>query len=204
VTNEDLAEFSREQCLQGRRVVLHAVRLTAIKRADVMLDAFARLAGQRDDVELVFIGGGPLENPMKALAGQLGLAERARFLGPIYDERRLALWYKSADVFAMATCIGLSIHHAMCYGVPVVTDDSPTTQTAEFEALVDGQTGLTYRAGDMADFAEKIGRILDDPLLRERLSAAAIRRVEEEYNMDRMAQRFLDGAGKLLAMRGKS
>ncbi len=202
VTDGQLAEFRREQGLDGRRVILHVVRLTAIKRADVMLEAFARLAGLRDDVELVFIGGGPLEGRMKALAGRLGLAGRVRFLGPIYDEGRLALWYKLADVFAMATCIGLSIHHAMCYGVPVVTDDSPLTQTAEFEALVAGRTGLTYRAGDLADFAEKIGRILDDPELRGRMSAGAIRRVEDEYNMERMARRFLDGVGKLLPMRG--
>ncbi len=55
----------------------------------------------------------------------------------------------------------------------------------------------------VADFAEKIGRILDEPQLRDRLSTAATRRVADEGDMDRIARRFLDGVGKLLAMRGK-
>jgi glycosyltransferase involved in cell wall biosynthesis len=142
-----------------------------------------------------------LEDEMRRLAEDLGIRDRVRFVGPLYDESVLSLWYKSADVFVMATCIGLSIHHAMAYGVPVVTDDNPLTQTAEFEVLQDGINGLTYRAGDIDDFAAKVCRVLDDSTLRHELSQAAVRRVEEDYSIDRMAERFVAAVQRLNAGR---
>jgi len=203
LSEDEAAGFRETQNLSGRKVLLHVVRLTPIKRADLTLRCLARIVAQRQDVLLVFIGGGPLENEMKALAGELGLDAFVRFLGPVYDENTLALWFKNADVCVMATCIGLSIHHAMCYGLPVVTDDSPLTQASEFEAMVDQETGLTYRSGDLDDYARKVCRILDDPDLRRRLSAGALKRVETEYTIERKVENF-DVAFQRLAGRRRS
>jgi len=193
ITPEEIESFRKARNLCNRKVILQVVRMTGIKRTDVLLSAFAQLRRQRCDVELVLIGGGPLEDKMKRLAQDLGILDGVRFLGPLYDERQLALWYSLADVFAMATCIGLSIHHAMCYGVPVVTDDDPRTQTAEFEVLQDGVNGLTYRSGDLGDFCRKLCSILDHPDLAGAMSAAGKRRVEEVYNIQRMVERFHAG-----------
>lgn len=194
----DVEAFRCEQGLEGRKVILHLVRLTQIKRPDLMLHGFKKLLQRRKDAVLVFIGGGPLEDDIKAMAKDLGVMEHCRFMGPIYDEEILAMWYSIADVFAIATCIGLSIHHAMCYGVPVVTDDNEITQTAEFEVLVDGENGLTYRSGDMDDFAEKMDRVISDVELRERLSQEAKRRIEEDYSLSRMVSRFREGMERLV------
>lgn len=203
LSDDEAARFREAQNLLGRKVLLHVVRLTPIKRADLTLGCLARIVKRRQDVLLVFIGGGPLENDMNALAAELGLGAFVRFLGPIYDEDTLALWFKHADVCVMATCIGLSIHHAMCYGLPVVTDDSPLTQASEFEAMVDNETGLTYRAGDLDDYARKVCQILDDPGLRRRLAAGALNRVETEYSIDRKVENF-EGAIRRLASRRRS
>jgi glycosyltransferase involved in cell wall biosynthesis len=201
VRDSDLADFKSAMGLDGKRILLQVVRMTAIKRTDFLLKAYAVLAERRPDTLLVLIGGGPLEDEMRRLAEDLGIRDRVRFVGPLYDESVLSLWYKSADVFVMATCIGLSIHHAMAYGVPVVTDDNPLTQTAEFEVLQDGINGLTYRAGDIDDFAAKVCRVLDDSTLRHELSQAAVRRVEEDYSIDRMAERFVAAVQRLNAGR---
>lgn len=197
VNPPDIETFRREQGLDGKKVILHLVRLTQIKRPDLMLQGFQKLLQRRKEVVLVFIGGGPLEEEIKAMAIDMGVMEHCRFMGPIYDEERLALWYSIADVFAIATCIGLSIHHAMCYGVPVVTDDNDMTQTAEFEVLVDGENGLTYRSGDMDDFAAKMERIISDSDLRARLSLQARRRIQEDYSLERMVSHFREGMKRL-------
>ncbi|MGX2039599.1 glycosyltransferase family 4 protein [Methylocaldum sp. MU1018] len=203
IRDADLAAFKSAENLDGKRLLLQVVRMTAIKRTDFLLRAYAVLAARRPDTLLVLIGGGPLEGEMRRLAEDLGIRDRVRFVGPLYDEAALSLWYKSADVFAMATCVGLSIHHAMAYGVPVVTDDDPLTQTAEFEILQNGVNGLTYRAGDIDDFVAKVSRILDDPALRRELSRAAVRRVEDDYAIDRMAERFAAAVKRLHAGRGR-
>jgi glycosyltransferase involved in cell wall biosynthesis len=200
VREEECALFRREMGLEGKRILLHLVRLTAIKRPDIMLSCYQELLKRRDDVLLIWIGGGPLEGDIKESAARLGIADKMRFIGPLYDERVLAMWFKSADVFVMATCIGLSIHHAMCYGVPVVTDDDPLTQSSEFEVLQDGVNGFVYRHGNYADFAEKVSRILDSDTLRQTLSSNAVARIEKEYTLERKVARFHDAIQHLAAI----
>src|ERR1022692_205219 len=197
VTADMVEHFRRDQGIEGKKVLLHVVRLTAIKKPEVMVECFAALAKQRSDVLLVWIGGGPLEESTRRLAANLGVGDRMRFLGPIYDEDVLALWFKSATVFVMATCIGLSIHHAMCYGVPVVTDDSALTQSSEFEVLQSEVNGLTYRAGDSADFVKQASRVLDDDEFRTFLSANAMRRIECDYTFEKKIRNFADGIRRL-------
>ena len=201
LSDDDVSRFRRVNDLEGKKVLLHVVRLTPIKRADLTLECLSRVVRCRQDVLLIFIGGGPLEGEMKALAAELGIGEFVRFLGPIYDESTLALWFRSADVAVMATCIGLSIHHAMCYGLPVVTDDSLLTQASEFEALVNHETGLTYKPGDLDDYARKVCRILDEPDLRRRLSDGALRRIQTEYTIDRKVENFDAAIRRLGGMR---
>lgn len=201
ITKEDIQDFRRTKRISDKKLLLHVVRLTAIKRPDIMVRCFARLAETRNDVELIWIGGGPLEDETKELAHSLGILERMRFLGPLYDEHELGLWYKSSTVFVMATCIGLSIHHAMCYGLPVVTDDNESTQTSEFEVLIDGVNGLTYRSGDFDDFAEKVSRILDDADFHSQLSFNAIKRIEDEYTLDKKVENFAAAIWRLKSLR---
>lgn len=182
---EDVTQFKTDEGLCGKKILLHVVRLTPIKRPDLMLQYYASLLKIRSDVFLVWIGGGPLEAEIKALAAKMGIEAHMRFIGPLYDERQLALWYRAASLFVMATCVGLSVHHAMCYGLPVITDDNEFTQASEFEVLQDGINGLTFKSGDADDFVRKVNSVLDSPELRDRLGAAAKRRLEIEYTLAR-------------------
>ena len=54
------------------------------------------------------------------------------------------------------------------------------------EVLVDQETGLTVPARDPDALASAILRVLGDPVLSERLSAAGRRRVEEKFTVDAM------------------
>ncbi len=200
ISSENFRQFVDKEGLLGLKIILHVVRLTDIKRPELTIQAFEKICQKRDDVCLVMIGGGPLEAAMKALAERIGVLPRCRFLGPIYDEKILAYWFKVASVFTCASCIGLSVHHAMCYGVPVVTDNNEVTQTAEFEVVVDGVNGLLYNYGDIDDFAKKLLRIIYDDSLRANLSKNAIMRIEKEYTLERMTDNFCRGIKRLFVM----
>lgn len=190
ITELELAQFKKEQNLIGKHVLLQVVRLTKIKKPEILIHCFHALLRRRADVLLVLIGGGPLEQEMRELVSKLGIYANVRFTGPIYDERLVGLWYKSCTVFVMATCIGLSIHHAMIYGVPVVTDDNIQTQASEFEVLENGVNGFAYKAGSMEDFADKVERILDDPALRHRMSSAAVMTIVSKYTLAHKVEKF--------------
>ena len=201
ITQEEALAFRRQKGIEGKKILLHVVRLTEIKRPDLMVLGFQELTRLRSDTVLVWIGGGPLEEQTKARASAVGLTESMRFIGPLYDERELGLWYRSADVFVIATCIGLSIHHAMAYGVPVITDNDPLTQPSESELLVDGFNGLTYNAGNMQDFAAKINRLLDDDTLRRYMSANARETVETKHTLEQKVANFNRAFQRLLELR---
>jgi glycosyltransferase involved in cell wall biosynthesis len=188
ITDRELEEFVSEEGLSDKHVLLHVARINETKRPDHMVRYFARLLETRSDVELVWIGGGPLEDMVKKDAAERGIANKMRFLGPIYNERKLAPWYLSASVFVSATGVGLSMHHAMCYGLPVVTDDNRQTQPTEFEVLQSGVNGFTFQSGDAVDFVDKINLVLDDRVLREQLSWNARHRLEVEYTLARKVE----------------
>ena len=80
-----------------RRYVLTICRLMVWKRVDGILRALEQLPG---DVHLLVAGDGDMEEEWKQLAADLGLAERAHFLGNV-PHARIPLTIRAADVFVL-------------------------------------------------------------------------------------------------------
>jgi glycosyltransferase involved in cell wall biosynthesis len=77
-------------------VVAYVGQLKAFKRVDRIIRAIA-LAGS-SDVRVLIAGSGPLEGSLRALAGELGVEERIRFLGWTPD---VATVLKQADLIVL-------------------------------------------------------------------------------------------------------
>jgi glycosyltransferase involved in cell wall biosynthesis len=164
-------------------VVLQVVRLSRIKRPELLLHAAEILSQQRQDLLFVLIGDGEMRQQLEQMVVERGLQNTVRFIGALYDESVLSSWYLSASVFVVPTFIGLSAHHAMSYGLPIVTDDSLDSQGSEFDIIADGLNALTYREGDAQCMAEAIDRVTNDKELQNRLAANAIQTVREKHNL---------------------
>ena len=54
----------------------------------------------------------------------------------------------------------------------------------------DGLTGLLFEPGNAFDLAEKIGRLLDEPQLRDTLGLAGRRRFEEDFVWPDVIKRY--------------
>lgn len=188
---DDVARFRTEQGLDGKKVVLQVVRLTTIKKPELLIEAARILAAQRPDVQVVLIGDGPLRAKLEQMVRDYQLQQQVRFVGALYDEPTLALWYKSAEVFVMPTCIGLSAHHAMCYGMPIITDDSLDNQASEFVVLYDGLNALLYEEGKAASLAARIVEVIEQPSLRQFLSANALHTASHVHTLGRKCARFV-------------
>ncbi len=75
-----------------------------------------------------------------------------------------------------------SLQVVLGYGLPVLASDLPC-----FAELEDGwQCLITFMRGDKADLASKLGLILDDEGLRERLSSRALA-YAAEHSWNRIA-----------------
>lgn len=110
----------------GDRVILWVGRMDAAKRPDIMVDAFARLAGAAKEWKLVMLGDGPLRPMLQAMLAERGLDGRMFLPG---FAGNLASWYGRADLYVMTSSyegFPNSLLEAMAHGVASVAFDVET------------------------------------------------------------------------------
>lgn len=154
-----------------------AGRLHRVKGVDVALRALARLP---ERFVLVLVGEGPLREELEALAQELGVAGRVRWVGWANAMSRYAA---AADVWLAPSRhepLGNTVLDAWVHGVPVVASN-----VGGLAMLVeDGKTGLLVEKEDDAGLAGAVERVWADKGLRERLAAGATARFEREFAED--------------------
>ncbi len=93
------------------------------KGSDVMLRGVADAMAQTPGLVLACAGWGADRDPARALAAELGIADRVRFLPNAFSKRRLLRHYRAADVvldqFAIGS-YGSSALEAMSTGRPLL------------------------------------------------------------------------------------
>lgn len=138
--------------------------------------ALALLAATRPAVRMTIAGSGPQAAELKALAVQLGVADRVHFAGRL-DRAQVAPLLRTADVSlnpSLADNMPNSVLEALAAGVPVVS-----TRVGGVPFIVDHErTALLVPAGDPQAMAVALGRLLDDGALWARLSEAGLAEVQ--------------------------
>jgi glycosyltransferase involved in cell wall biosynthesis len=184
---DQLARFRQEHTIDGGPVILFVSRLHPNNRVDLLIRATAKLAAEFPGLKTVIIGNGDAEKArLQAIARDTGVTDRVIFQNGIYDELKLAPWFLSASIFCYPAHSGLSLIHALWYGLPVVTGDNLAAQNPEVVALEDGVNGLLYRHGEVDALAEALRDILTDDAKRIAMSVAARRSVEDKHTIARM------------------
>ena len=103
------------------------------------------------------------------------------------DDEVLRGFYAACDLFVAPSrfeSFGLIFIEAMMYAKPVIGCRSGGMP----EIIVDGETGLLAEAGDTQSLIACMCRLLEDPLLGERLGIAGRQRYEHMYTPERMAR----------------
>jgi glycosyltransferase involved in cell wall biosynthesis len=173
----------------GRARILTVGRLVERKGYADLTRALALVP----DAELT-IAGGPPEGELdhdpevrrlRALARDIGVADRVRLLGSVPREQ-MPNWYRSADVLACAPWyepFGLTPLEAMACGVPVVA----YAVGGLAESVIDGVTGILVPPRDIRRLAAALRSVLGDPVRRMSFASAAIDRVRSRYPWSRTA-----------------
>ncbi len=159
----------------GAFVVASVTRLARQKAPLVLVAAAAAVSAAAPHVQWIIVGGGPLENAVRALVRELGLEDRVHLLGPRRDVPRLL---RACDAFALSSSwepFGIVYLEAAAVGLPVVgtaVDGAP-------EAVIDGETGILVEPGRPAKLAAAIMRLVADPELARRMGEAGMRRARQ-------------------------
>lgn len=135
-------------------VVACPTRLIAMRRLDLLIEALAALAGRGCPANLLLIGDGPERTSLERLAKVRGV--QTHFEGACYDEQRLAELIMASNVVASPGRVGLTVIHALTYGVPVVSHGDPRDQAPEWEAIIPGLTGGYFDAGNVQSLADAL------------------------------------------------
>jgi glycosyltransferase involved in cell wall biosynthesis len=184
VSGEELRRFRARHGIATGPIALYVGRMVPEKGVEVLLESW-RLLGPR--ATLVFAGDGPLASAAGATPG-------TRVLGALPREE-LPVAYAAA-AFALLPSIptprfrepwGLVCNEAMHQGRPVIASDAVGAVAGRL--VRDGENGLVVRAGDAAELAAAIERLLGEDALRERLGHAA-REAVRPYTYDAMIEGF--------------
>jgi glycogen synthase len=170
--------------------VLYAGQIQEHKGLDVLLRALARC--RRPHPLLVFGDDRtPFAARCKALAAELGLADRVAFRGQTEHAALMSLLARSGHVLVVPSVwdepFSLVVLEGMGLGLPVVASDTGGTA----EAVRDGDTGLLFGRGDAAGLAAALDRLEADRPLCRRVGARARAAVREHFGMRRMVGRLL-------------
>lgn len=132
-------------------VVGNVGRLHPDKDQATLIRGFAQALPQLPTGSLLAImGTGRLESSLKALAVELGVSERVRFLGQVPQGRR---YFKAFDVFALTSDhepFGMVLLEAMAAGVPLIGSDCGGGRE-----VVEG-AGQLFALGDAAALASAL------------------------------------------------
>jgi phosphatidyl-myo-inositol alpha-mannosyltransferase len=146
------------------------------KGLDILLAAFALMAAERPQLQLLIAGRGDPDEVLDQVPA--AYQDRVVLLGQVSDADRVRMLH-SVDVFCAPNTGGESFGYvlveAMASGAPIVASDIDAFR----QVLRGGEAGELFPVGSPAGLAEAAGRLLDDPARRATLAAAASAAVRE-------------------------
>ncbi len=170
------------------RSLLFIGRLTKKAELGTLLDALAR--PELADVRLEIVGDGEEAAALKEQARRLGLEGRIAWHGGMTDEPAIAAVANRCRLFVYPGGVGLSLLHAMAYGLPVVVHDQRWQHMPEIAAFHRASCGLSFQRDNPVALAGAIAEALAVTEVDDRWSLAAARVAEQEFNTQEMARRF--------------
>jgi glycosyltransferase involved in cell wall biosynthesis len=174
-------------------VLAYVGRFTAVKRLDLLIEAFGR--AQRDGkcpASLVLIGGhaGEWEGEHPAeIASRLGAA--GVFLAGWYGQEELPEFFAAVDAVVLASDreqFGQVLVEGMACGLPAIA----TQSLGPVSIVEDGETGWLVPPDDAAALAAAIIDAVDDRAERERRGGAARRAVCERFSWPAVTEQLAD------------
>ncbi len=160
-------------------------RLEAVKRFDLLIQAFAVVHRARRDSRLFIAGDGSERQALEAERDKHDLGEHCVFLGHTADPTEL---YHAADLFVQsADSEGTpnAVLEAMAFEVPVVATDAGGTR----EVLRDGVDGIIVPTGRVDTLIAAVQQVVECPTEARMRARSARERVETDLAFETRMRR---------------
>jgi glycosyltransferase involved in cell wall biosynthesis len=167
--------------------ILYVGRLAIVKRVDLFLRAFSKVAQDFPKSHAHIVGTGPQETFLRQLSNKLSLTDQVHFLGFI-PHSKLPKYYNSSDIFVNCSSWpdpALTILEAMASHCAVIV-----SKMCSFENIIHGQNGLVFRNEDHDDLSSKLRLLLENESLRRKLAQNAFQTVKDKFDYKVVATQF--------------
>lgn len=155
---------------------------------------------------LMIVGNGQLYDNLQRLAESLGVSDRLVWRTGLDDDElrgaylaSKALWFPS---IVRSEAFGLVQIEAMASGCPVINTDIAGSGVSWVS--LDGISGCTVPIQNPIALAEAASRLVNNPALRDELSAGAIQRAEEVFDIRMMTARTMSVYDSILNANAQS
>jgi len=186
--------------LHGARLIGFIGSFYAYEGLDILLRAVPALTAERPDLRVLLVGGGPEDARLRQLAKDLDIVDKVVFTGRVPHEQ-VQMYYDLLDVLVYPRLsmrltdlvTPLKPLEAMAQGRVLAASDVGGHQ----ELIVDGKTGVLFKADDPQALAVKVGGLIDAQAEWPALRAAGRQFVESERNWKASVGRYKSIYGRL-------
>ena len=162
--NDSVFNLPSLQGRAGERLnrIISVGRLYPQKNQEMMIRAFAKVADEFPDWQLVIFGEGPLRGDLEFLVSSFKLQERVLLPGRtehvVEELRKSKIFCMSSDYEGMSN----SMIEAICVGLPIVT----TNVSGVKELVEDGKNGFVVPCGNVDAMRVSFSKLMSDEPLR--------------------------------------
>ncbi|WP_036502756.1 glycosyltransferase family 4 protein [Novosphingobium sp. AP12] len=190
------AHDMRFELTQQRFRILYVGRIVAEKKADLLIEAFVRVADRMSGVVLTIVGDGPERAALMERAQASAVADRIEFPGYISEHERLRPIYAETIVSVSPGYVGLSVTQSLSFGVPMLISRDER-HSPEIEAVRPDFNAEFFETNDADALGAGLLRFVEHAHVWRHRGPAIVEDCAARYSVERMAE------GLALALTGE-
>jgi len=180
----------KEDYYKSKYNLLFVGNLLVAKGVDILLEAFALINKENQDIGLTFVGDGEERDRLVSRSIELGIQDRVSFLGKIeYESIPNMMYY--ADVLVLPSIeegVGRVLLEAMAMNLPIVASNVGGIPLV----IDDGRDGLLFEVGDIEGLKDKVLLLLNDASFSKEMTKIAHQKFLENYEYEVSMKMFLN------------
>jgi glycosyltransferase involved in cell wall biosynthesis len=187
--NDSVFNLPSLQGRAGERLnrIISVGRLYPQKNQEMMIRAFAKVADEFPDWQLVIFGEGPLRESLELIVDSLELQDRVLLPGRteqvVEELRKSKIFCMSSDYEGMSN----AMIEAICVGLPIIS----TKVSGTDELIKDSENGLLVEIGDESSLEDCMSKLMSSAVERENMSDRD-RKIAGLFDIDYIVNQWME------------